>query len=99
MLPPNDKRVLGFVHESDVNNRICLSCYQKNYKLLKQRSAMTIANEAPRGRVDQGTKRSRDIISKMARNVVPKQQQAADGLTSLYGAAIEEMDDVKGKLK
>jgi ribosomal protein S1 len=94
-----EQRVLGFVHESDINNRICKACYEKNYKLLKQRLAMTVANDAREERANQGTKRARDIVSKMSRNVVRKQQQAADGLASLYGAAIEEMDDVEGKLK
>ena len=94
-----ENRILEFIHESDINNRICPKCDKKNYKLLKQRSAASGANEVQRGRVDQGTKRARDIVSKMARKVLPKQQQAADNLASLYGAALEDMDDVEGKFK
>ena len=90
------------MHESDINNRICPGCFTKNYKLLKQRSAASVANEAPRGRVDQGTKRGRDIISKLSRKVVHAQDRvqarAVDGLASLCAVVQEEIEDaMEGK--
>jgi hypothetical protein len=98
-LPPKDKRVLGFVHESDINNRICPRCDKKNYKLLKQRSAATVANDARKEIAHQGTKRGRDVISKMSRKVVHKQQKETDGLASLCAVVQEEIEDaMEGKI-
>lgn len=36
-IPPITERALEFFFESVVNNKICKSCYDKNYKLLKKR--------------------------------------------------------------
>lgn len=95
-----ENRILEFMHESDVNNRICSNCFTKNYKLLKQRSAATVANDARKEIAHQGTKRGRDIISKIARKDVNKQgrTRAADGLASLCAVVQEEIEDaMEGK--
>lgn len=42
------------MHESDVNNRVCKACYEKNYKLLKQQSAAVVANDASKEIARQG---------------------------------------------
>jgi ribosomal protein L37E len=97
-LPPADKRVLGFVHESDINNQICPRCDKKNYKLLKQRSAASGANDVPRRRANQGTKRARDFASKD----IQKQSRTrpVDGLASLCAVVQEELDNaVEGKVE
>ena len=36
-VPPITERALEFSFESAVNNKICKSCYNKNYKLLQKR--------------------------------------------------------------
>ena len=97
-----ENRVLEFIHESDVNNRICKACYEKNYKLLKHRSAATVADDAHKEIAHQGTKRGQDIISKMSRKVVNKQSRtrAVDGLASLCAVVQEEIEDaMEGKSK
>jgi len=96
-----ENRILEFIHESDINNRICKACYEKNYKLLKQQSAATVAINARKETAQQGTKRGRDIISKMSRKVVHKQGRtpAVDGLASLCAVAQEEIEDaIEGKI-
>ena len=99
-LPSVENRILEFMNDSDVNNRICKACYEKNYKLLKQRSAATVANDARKEIAHQGTKRGRDIISKMSQKDVNKQgrTRAADGLASLCAVVQEEIEDaMEGK--
>jgi hypothetical protein len=76
------------------------ACYEKNYKLLKQQSAATVANDARKEIAHQGTKRGRDIISKMARKDVHKQSRTrpVDGLASLCAVVQEEIEEaMEGK--
>lgn len=99
-LPSLENRVLKFIHESEINNRICKACYEKNYKLLKQQSVATVANDARKEIAHQGTKRGRDIISKMARKDVQKQSRTrpVDGLASLCAVVQEEIEEaMEGK--
>jgi hypothetical protein len=55
-LPGADERRLGFSFESAQNNKICRSCYLKNYKVLKhsrEEQNRKGASEAKKAKVDE----------------------------------------------